>query len=153
MILKLNGNPCVKDKKDYRKILVVNLSLLEELDKIKVIQAERLCYQGLVKGVNIEELLEKYKNERKHKDAQDKLEREMFIEYMDEKGVDAQERLLQSLEDFAKFDEFEGLQKRFREIMVTAKEKQKEQKLSRDELMEKIDKEVKQVMKKYQKTA
>lgn len=44
MILKMNGNPCVKEKKDYRKSLVVYLKQLEELDKIKVIQAERLAY-------------------------------------------------------------------------------------------------------------
>jgi hypothetical protein len=56
----MNGNPCIKAKKDYRKQVVLYLNLLEELDKIKVIQAERLAYKGLVK-VDVNKLIEKYR--------------------------------------------------------------------------------------------
>ena len=34
----------------------------------------------------------------------------MFIEYMNEKGVDSSERLMNSLEAFAKLDEFDELE-------------------------------------------
>jgi hypothetical protein len=44
MILRLNNNPV----EDYRKPMVVYLDDLTELDKIKVVQAERLWYKGLL---------------------------------------------------------------------------------------------------------
>ncbi len=53
MILKLHENPV----KNYRKGLVVHLLKLEELDRIKVIEAERLAYRGLIK-IDIEKLIE-----------------------------------------------------------------------------------------------
>ena len=80
---------------------------------------------------------------------QEKMEREMFLEYMNEKGQDSQQRLLESLEQFAKLDEFDDLQKQFTQIMINAKENQKKEKQHRGELVEKIDKEVDKVMKKY----
>ena len=82
---------------------------------------------------------------------QEKMEREMFLEYMNEKGQDSQQRLLESLEQFAKFDEFDDLQKQFTQIMINAKENQKKEKQHRGELVEKIDKEVDKVMKKYKR--
>ena len=53
MILKLYGNPVT----DYRKRVVSAMPRLEELDRIKVVQAERLAYKGVVK-VDLEKLLE-----------------------------------------------------------------------------------------------
>jgi hypothetical protein len=41
---------------------------LEEFDRIKVVQAERMAYKGLVK-VDVEKLLNGYKTERADKDA------------------------------------------------------------------------------------
>lgn len=37
MVLKVFENPFCKTQKDYRKLLVLRLELLEELDRIKVI--------------------------------------------------------------------------------------------------------------------
>lgn len=56
MILKLNGNPV----SDYRKKVVLHLTKLEELDRIKVIEAERLAYRGLIK-IDVEKLIEQYR--------------------------------------------------------------------------------------------
>jgi Leucine-rich repeat (LRR) protein len=47
MILKLHGNPM--DTLTYRKRVVLAMPKLEELDRIKVVQAERLAYRGVVK--------------------------------------------------------------------------------------------------------
>jgi hypothetical protein len=55
MILKLHGNP-VKDDV-YRKPLVLHCEGLEELDRVKVVQAERLAYRGLIK-IDVAKLLE-----------------------------------------------------------------------------------------------
>jgi Leucine-rich repeat (LRR) protein len=46
--LRMNENPVEKEDKDYRKKLVCALENLLELDKIKVVAAERLIYRGLL---------------------------------------------------------------------------------------------------------
>jgi len=49
IILRMNENPVEKaDPKEYRKKSVLALKFLTELDKIKVIEAERLFYRGLL---------------------------------------------------------------------------------------------------------
>lgn len=45
----------------------------------------------------------------------------MFVEYLNQKGVDAQQRFMESLEDFARFDEFDDLRKQFYQILLKAK--------------------------------
>ena len=47
-ILKLNDNPIETEDPDYRKKCVVGLQWLTELDKIKVVAAERMIYLGLI---------------------------------------------------------------------------------------------------------
>ena len=45
----MNENPVEKaEPKEYRKKSVLALKFLTELDKIKVIEAERLFYRGLL---------------------------------------------------------------------------------------------------------
>ena len=83
---------------------------LEEFDRIKVVQAERMAYKGLVK-VDVEKLLSGYKTERADKDAKEKMERELYLDFMQEKGLESQQRMMNSLEDFAKLDEFTSLKK------------------------------------------
>ena len=46
IILRLSKNPILPET--YRKPLVMYLNDLTELDKIKVVQAERLWYRGLL---------------------------------------------------------------------------------------------------------
>jgi hypothetical protein len=58
MILKLQGNPV--DSKTYRKRAVLHCERLEELDRIKVVAAERMAYRGLIK-IDVEKLIEQYK--------------------------------------------------------------------------------------------
>ena len=66
----------------------------------------------------------------------------MFIEYMNEKGVDSSERLMNSLEAFAKLDEFDELEQQFKKIMFHAKEMQKEDEKSRQDVRDQVEKEV-----------
>lgn len=47
-IVRMNSNPVEKGDPKYREKLVVALDDLCELDKIKVVQAERLYYKGLL---------------------------------------------------------------------------------------------------------
>lgn len=47
-IVRMNGNPIETGDAKYREKIVVALDDLCELDKIKVIQAERLHYKGLL---------------------------------------------------------------------------------------------------------
>lgn len=47
-IVRMNNNPIETDDPKYREKLVVALDELCELDKVKVVQAERLHYKGLL---------------------------------------------------------------------------------------------------------
>jgi hypothetical protein len=47
-ILKLNENPIETEDPDYRKKCVVGLQWLTEMDKVKVVAAERMVYLGLM---------------------------------------------------------------------------------------------------------
>jgi len=64
----MNDNPVEKNNPDdYRKEIVIVLDDLVELDKIKVIQAERLTYKGLLPHTSrkkVHEMLEGFKVER-----------------------------------------------------------------------------------------
>lgn len=44
----MNENPVEKSDPNYRKNCVVALDLLTEMDKIKVVQAERMVYKGFI---------------------------------------------------------------------------------------------------------
>ena len=48
MIARLNNNPVEKDDAEYRKKIVLACEYLNELDKIKVVAAERFVYKGLL---------------------------------------------------------------------------------------------------------
>ena len=48
MIARLNNNPIEKDDPEYRKKIVLACEFLNELDKIKVVAAERFVYKGLL---------------------------------------------------------------------------------------------------------
>ena len=56
-------------------------------------------------------MLAKFKNERKEKDAHERMELELYIEYMEGLGLESAARMRQGLEEFARMDEFEGLKK------------------------------------------
>ena len=64
----MNDNPVEKtNPDDYRKEIVIALDDLVELDKIKVIQAERLSYKGLLPHTSrrkVEQMLVRFKEER-----------------------------------------------------------------------------------------
>lgn len=121
MVLKLSGNPCEK-KPDYRKSLVMYLDHLEELDGIKVIQAERLAYKGLVK-VDVQKLLDKFTQDKQEEEAKEKMEKELYLDYMESIGVESSERMQKSLNEFAELKEFDELQKKFNQIINDAKDK------------------------------
>jgi hypothetical protein len=88
-ILRLNDNPIEHEDPDYRKKCVVGLQWLTEMDKIKVVAAERMVYLGLMPAsrFNIKEKLEEFKREKKEADAKEKMEFELYVEMMDERGV------------------------------------------------------------------
>lgn len=87
----MNENPIEKkDSREYRKDMVMALEDLIELDKVKVIQAERLTYKGLLPHFSrkkLDVMLEKFIVERDEADAKEKMEFELYVEMMDEKGV------------------------------------------------------------------
>jgi hypothetical protein len=48
-MLRMHNNPVEEsDQKEYRKQAVMGIPHLMELDKVKVIEAERLVYSGLL---------------------------------------------------------------------------------------------------------
>jgi len=64
-VLRINDNPVeANNPLDYRKEIVIALDDLVELDKMKVIQAERLSYKGLLPHFNrrkVDEMLARFK--------------------------------------------------------------------------------------------
>ncbi len=59
-------------------------------------------------------MLDKYRKEKVEKEARERMEQEMYAEYMSEMGVESSDRMLRSLEEFAKLEEFNDLHKQFR---------------------------------------
>ena len=85
----------------YRKPIVLALPNLIEFDKVEIVLAERLAYQGLLPKCNVEKMLkEKIKN-RMMKDADERMERELRIEIRTEQGIDSRQALALSLEELA----------------------------------------------------
>lgn len=84
MILKMQGNPVT----DYRKKMVLHLPKLQELDRIKVVEAERLTYRGILK-IDVVKLIEQYRIERQDSDAKERMERDLYLDFMQDKGEEA----------------------------------------------------------------
>lgn len=82
-------------------------------------------------------------------DAKDRMEIELYIEYMEGLGIESSERMRKSLDEFAKMDEFKVLQKKFGQIVADAKEKFSESLSGREELRTKVEKQVNEVLNKY----
>ena len=118
-IIKLNDNPIETEDPDYRKKCVVGLQWLTEMDKIKVVAAERMVYLGLMppSRFNVKQKLEEYKREKKEADAKQKMEFELYVEMMDERGVKSSKRIADNLEQYAALDGEEQLQKQFGDMM------------------------------------
>ena len=128
--------------------MVMGLERLEDLDRVKVVQAERMAYKGLIK-IDVEKLLEKYRQERAEADAKDRMEKELYLEFMEDSGVDSSQRMMKALEDFAKMDEFNELHSQFKGIMQDYKVKKDEQEIKQCEVRASVDKQVTEVNKRY----
>lgn len=64
LVLKLQGNPLCQasdasaHRWSYRKVYVEALANLDQIDKVEVLQAERLSYKGLLPRMNLKTLLQ-----------------------------------------------------------------------------------------------
>ena len=90
----------------YRKQFVVSLPVLEELDKLPVNAVERLSYQGLLPKVKIHKVLVELSEQVIQREASRKLDFELKQEMAEEAGIDLKREMFNSLDDFAKMDEF-----------------------------------------------
>ncbi len=61
------------------------------MDKVKVVAAERMVYMGLMPAsrFNVKEKLEEFKRAKQEEEARQKMEFELYVEMMDERGVQA----------------------------------------------------------------
>ena len=118
-IIKLNDNPIETEDPAYRKKCVVGLQWLTEMDKIKVVAAERLVYLGLMPAsrFNIKEKLEEFKREKKEAEAKERMEFELYVEMHDERGITSSQRITENLQKYAALDGEEKLQAQFGEMM------------------------------------
>ena len=99
--------------------------------------------------MDVDALLDKYKIERQEKDAKERMEMELYCEYMEEMGVESAARMMKSLDEFAKIEEFTELHKMFEDVMEKAYEAKKENGESHLKLRKEIDKQVTEVNEKY----
>lgn len=70
-ILRLSDNPVEKSDPNYRKQCVLALDWMTEMDRIKVVQAERMVYKGLLPAsrFNVKQKLEEFKREKQEETA------------------------------------------------------------------------------------
>ncbi len=76
LFLKLRQNPVQSNNpllSAYRKPIVRALPELVELDKIEIVVAERLAYEGLLPKCNIEKLLKEKVAKSKQKGSEERL--------------------------------------------------------------------------------
>lgn len=50
------------------------------------------------------------------------MERELYLEFMQEKGMESQQRVMNSLEDFAKLEEFTSIKQQFTDMLSEHKQ-------------------------------
>jgi hypothetical protein len=50
------------------------------------------------------------------------MEKELYLDFMTDKGMESQERMMKSLDEFAKMEEFESLHKQFTGVLASHKE-------------------------------
>ena len=72
----------------YRKPIVRALPELVELDRIEIVVAERLAYDGLLPKCNIEKLMKEKMDQKKQQEAADRLEKELRMELKGIKGFE-----------------------------------------------------------------
>lgn len=116
----MTGNPIEKDDPKYREKLVVALDDLCELDKLKVIQAERLFYRGLLPKhlrFSVQAKLDQFKRERMEEEAKEKMEWELYSEMMDDQGVSQSTRIKKELDAYEKMDDEEKMHSQFENII------------------------------------
>ncbi|CAI2387530.1 unnamed protein product [Moneuplotes crassus] len=117
IILKLWKNPCVEkcEVEDYRKIALLALTKLEDLDDVPVNVAERMHYQGVVK-IDVSKYLSKLKEKKQEEELKSKLEDELMQEYLEESGLDRKEQKEKNWDAFQSLSEFKELNDGFLKI-------------------------------------
>lgn len=103
----------------YRKQFVLHLTKLIDLDKLEIVAAERMFYQGIIsRRININEMLIGKKKNDQIRAQTDKLESELRVEIKREQGKNNTEIVAESLDEFAKMDEMENWMDNLSEMMV-----------------------------------
>ena len=102
--------------------------MLLEFDRLKVVQAERMTYTGLLPksvGFNVEQNLQKLKNRRMEEEAREQMERDLESEMLQDQGISRSEIIHKNLDKYvAELDS----QKPWGDIMTTILQKIEEQK-------------------------
>lgn len=123
-VIKLYGNPFVdqqnaqiaekKGKKSqyyYRKAVVLQCPLLEDLDKISVVAAEKMVAKNLIPeaAVNLDQLLADLVSDRAKQESMARVEEELRKEAQRDAGVSSKEAMEQNLDEFAKCSELDEM--------------------------------------------
>jgi hypothetical protein len=77
------------------------------------------------------------------------MERELYLDFMQEKGLESQQRMMNSLEDFAKLDEFTSLKKQFTDMLSEHKQQRELLESQQMKKTKEIDDRVGEVMSRY----
>jgi|LauGreDrversion4_2_1035121.scaffolds.fasta_scaffold1402125_1 hypothetical protein len=77
------------------------------------------------------------------------MERELYLDFMQEKGLESQQRMMNSLEDFAKLDEFTSLKKQFTDMLSEHKQQRELLESQQMKKTKEIDDRVGEVMTRY----
>ena len=123
--LKMIGNPmeqrAVESRAlaEYRKPFVLHLSALVDLDKIEIVPAERMGYQGILRrGVDVNDMLfAKIRNDEIRRQGA-KVQQELRMEIKREQGKGNQEIVAEATEELTKMDEMDNWLDDLSEMMV-----------------------------------
>ena len=144
--LKLVGNPIEQRAVEsgqlskYRKPFVLHLQLLEQLDKIEIVPAERMSYLGTInRRINIDQMLrDKVRNDEIRRQGF-KLQNELRIEIKREQGKSNVEIVSESLDEFAKQNEMDSWLDNMADMMQRQELRNEEDKLEHQLRQRKID--------------
>ena len=122
--LTLTGNPIEQRAREsgkisqYRKPFVLQLDSLQQMDKIEIIAAEKMTYQGILpRKVNLDEMLRKKAQDDAARQQVFKMQSELRVEIQREQGKPDVEIIANSLDEFAKMDEMDGWLDNLTEVM------------------------------------
>jgi hypothetical protein len=77
------------------------------------------------------------------------MERSLYLDFMEDKGLESQERMMKSLDEFAKLEEFDQLKRQISGVLKEHQDQRDQQQAKSEQEKMEIERKVSQVMDRY----